>query len=56
MLDALCRRAPEVASARRRMAERCIVLLVVGNNNNVERYSLVGRIATTCCSVLLSTI
>ena len=39
MLDALCRRAPEVASARR-VAERCMVLLVVGNN--VEIYSLAG--------------
>ena len=29
MLDALCRRAPEVASARR-VAKRCMVLLVVG--------------------------
>ena len=38
MLDALCRRAPEVASARR-VAERCTVLLVV---RNVETYSLLG--------------
>ena len=42
MFDALCRRVPEVASARR-VAERCMVLLVVGN---VERCSL-GIIATT---------
>ena len=39
MLDALCRRAPEVASARR-LAERCMVLSVVGDN--VEIYSLLG--------------
>ena len=40
MLDTLCRRAPKVASARR-VAERCMVLLVfVGNN--VEIYSLLG--------------
>ena len=39
MHDALCRRAPEVASARR-VAEMCMVLLVfVGN---VEIYSLLG--------------
>ena len=34
MLDTLCRRAPEVASARR-VAERCMVLLVVGNKRNI---------------------
>ena len=39
MLDALCHRAPEVASARR-VAERCMMLFVfVGN---VEIYSLLG--------------
>ena len=38
MLDALCRRAPEVASARR-VTERYMVLLVVGNNEEI--YSLV---------------
>ena len=41
MVDALCRRAPEVASARR-VAERCMVLLVVVGNN-VEIYSLLGE-------------
>ena len=39
MLDALCCRAPEAASARR-VAERCMVLLVV---DNVERYSSEGE-------------
>ena len=39
MLDALSPRAPEVASARR-VAERCMVMLVVGN---VEIYSLLGE-------------
>ena len=39
MLDALCRRAPGVASTRR-VAERCMVFLVfVGD---VEIYSLLG--------------
>ena len=38
MLDALCCRAPELASARQ-VAERCAVLFVVGN---VEIYSLGG--------------
>ena len=39
MLDALCRRAPEVASARR-VVEGCTVLLVfVGD---VEIFSLLG--------------
>ena len=36
MLDTLCRKTPEVASARR-VAERCMVLSVV---SNVEIYSL----------------
>ena len=35
MLDDLCRRAPEVASTRM-VAERCMVLLVVGNNTIFE--------------------
>ena len=44
MLDALCRRGPEVASARR-VAERCIVLLVFVVN--VDRNILVvGGMAT----------
>ena len=41
MFDSLCRRAPEVGSARR-VAERCMVLLVFVGNNNVEIYSLLG--------------
>ena len=41
MLDALCRRAPEVASARM-VAERCMALLVVVGNNVEIIYSLLG--------------
>ena len=40
MLDTLCLRAPEVASARR-VAERCMVLLVFVCNI-VDIYSLLG--------------
>ena len=31
MLDALCRRAPEVAASARRVAKRCMALVFVGN-------------------------
>ena len=43
MLDALCRRAPEVALARR-VAERCMLLVFVGNiiALEIEIYSLLG--------------
>ena len=42
MLDALCRRAPEVASARR-VAERWMVLLVfVGNNAEIWAKERIG--------------
>ena len=43
MLDALCRRAPEVASARRGAEGRMLLVFV----DNVEIYSLLGMATST---------